>query len=355
MSLASKYRAHYGVQRSDRLILYVVAATAFHLGALTAAWSSWQESQRQAELAKSTQPIEFIYLDSAENQPTQAQRHASNAARAAGENQPNLPVNAGKSVKEADPKAIAMTDSPKPTLTPASAPAHLSRATPPEPKALEAQPAPESDEKPLTLPAPLPALSPLPLPTPLPSLSPIPIPIPIPIPPPQAIVPEPVPLPSPAPSVSPRSDPALAPSIPAAPVVEPGAIPIPVAMGQGLDGLTNPDQTAVGLPSVAAESDRIWGPYTDELNRRIHQVWQPYETGTPYRVQVRFTLNQMGHLVGAVQVSQSSGVAIADQTAIQAVQASAPFNPLPAEAQQDQVTVRITFNYSVQTEAPNSF
>jgi TonB family protein len=59
-----------------------------------------------------------------------------------------------------------------------------------------------------------------------------------------------------------------------------------------------------------------------------------------------FSVGRAGNLVG-ITIKQSSGTPLADQAAIQAIQVSAPFKPLPPNYRGNTIDVLFTFDYNV--------
>ncbi|NJO49580.1 MAG: TonB C-terminal domain-containing protein [Leptolyngbyaceae cyanobacterium RM2_2_4] len=99
---------------------------------------------------------------------------------------------------------------------------------------------------------------------------------------------------------------------------------------------------------VDAEQDPILGEYLAEMDQQIKQQWRQIQVDVDAdrSVEVRFTVSQQGELV-QWEVTQSSRLAIADEAAVQAIQRSAPFEPLPPEANREQLTRTLTFHYSI--------
>lgn len=115
--------------------------------------------------------------------------------------------------------------------------------------------------------------------------------------------------------------------------------------GGGGDGSNNPDKDGKGPASQAANADIDFGPYMADLQRRIKRAWFPPRGQESRRVVVQFKVATGGELSG-LRIEHSSGVAIADQAALQAVQNAAPFRPLPAGAPPI-VDIQFTFDYNV--------
>jgi TonB family protein len=107
------------------------------------------------------------------------------------------------------------------------------------------------------------------------------------------------------------------------------------------DANSNPN----GRPSVAAQKDVDFGPYMADLQRRIKRAWFPPKGQESKRVVVVFKIHRGGEL-SHLRLDHSSGMAIADQAALKAVENAAPFRPLPDGAPDD-VDIQFTFDYNV--------
>lgn len=85
--------------------------------------------------------------------------------------------------------------------------------------------------------------------------------------------------------------------------------------------------------------------YMANLQRRIKKHWMPPRHTESRTIVVMFTVARDGAL-SELHITRSSGVSIADQAAIQAVQNSAPLPPLPPHAPES-VQIEFTFDYNV--------
>lgn len=101
-----------------------------------------------------------------------------------------------------------------------------------------------------------------------------------------------------------------------------------------------------GAPGIDALAEPDFGPYIAELQRRIKRNWSPPADNQNKRIVTVFTVSRDGRLVG-VRIVQGSGIAVADQAAVQAIQASAPFRPLPPNYRGSTIDVQFTFDYNV--------
>jgi TonB family protein len=85
--------------------------------------------------------------------------------------------------------------------------------------------------------------------------------------------------------------------------------------------------------------------YLRDVNRRIKSAWSP-PRGAPWKTEILFRIRKPGQLASA-RVTRSSGNAEADEAAMKAVVASAPFRELPADYPHAYLDLRYSFNYSV--------
>jgi len=88
-----------------------------------------------------------------------------------------------------------------------------------------------------------------------------------------------------------------------------------------------------------------FGPYMIQLQARIKRNWFPPKIGRTKRVKVIFNISRDGQL-SRLRLVQTSGLTISDQAAFKAVEAAAPFMPLPKGAPAD-VDIEFTFDYNV--------
>lgn len=91
-----------------------------------------------------------------------------------------------------------------------------------------------------------------------------------------------------------------------------------------------------------ATEDAAWGTYLSGLNRLIDQHWQRVAVSATRRTRIQFRVNRQGQLT-EWNLLESSGDTLADQAAVQAVRAAAPFAPLPQNATEEVLIVNFTF------------
>lgn len=110
----------------------------------------------------------------------------------------------------------------------------------------------------------------------------------------------------------------------------------------GNPGPGNPN----GAPGIDAIREPDFGPYMRELQRRIKMNWDPPKGDQSKRVVLLFKIAKDGRLLSC-SVHKSSGLPNADKAAIQAVQLTAPFKPLPPEFKGSNIDIQFTFDYNV--------
>lgn len=117
--------------------------------------------------------------------------------------------------------------------------------------------------------------------------------------------------------------------------------------GGGTGGIGNPGPgNPNGRPGIDAIREPDFGPYMRDLQKRIKMNWDPPKGNESKRVVLLFKIAKDGRLLSC-SVFKSSGLPNADKAAINAVQATAPFRPLPAEFKGQQIDIQFTFDYNV--------
>jgi TonB family protein len=105
---------------------------------------------------------------------------------------------------------------------------------------------------------------------------------------------------------------------------------------------------------VRSESmGKDWGPYPDRVLMKIRGKWYPLITPEPPSTTsgttvIEFTINKDGSL-GAIENVGSAGDSLLDGAARDAINAAAPFRPLPAGYQQASLKLRYRFGYNQET------
>lgn len=95
--------------------------------------------------------------------------------------------------------------------------------------------------------------------------------------------------------------------------------------------------------NVCREAD--FGPYMAALQRRIKSRWHPPKAPEASHVKATFVVSKEGNMT-RLKLVRSSGLSIADQAALRAIEEAAPFPPLP-EFAPDEVTIEFSFDYNV--------
>ncbi len=115
--------------------------------------------------------------------------------------------------------------------------------------------------------------------------------------------------------------------------------------GAGTGNIGNPGGGG-GRPGIDAIREPDFGPYMRDLQRRIKMNWDPPKGNESKRVVLLFKIAKDGRLLSC-SVFKSSGLPSADKAALNAVQLTAPFRPLPAEYKGASIDIQFTFDYNV--------
>ena len=83
--------------------------------------------------------------------------------------------------------------------------------------------------------------------------------------------------------------------------------------------------------------------YFAEIQRRVRRNWNPRFTMEEYTTVLNFTIQSNGQMTG-LKVFRTSGSADVDREALEAIQNSAPFPPLPESFPLDKVNIGFNFN-----------
>ena len=115
----------------------------------------------------------------------------------------------------------------------------------------------------------------------------------------------------------------------------------------GLGNVGNPPPNARPLApaSLAAKKDIDFGPYMNDLQRRIKRAWRPPRGNESKRVVVVFKISRNGEL-SDLRIKKGSSFEPSDKAALLAIQAAAPFARLP-EGAPNIVDIEFTFDYNV--------
>lgn len=101
-----------------------------------------------------------------------------------------------------------------------------------------------------------------------------------------------------------------------------------------------------GRPGIDAMPEPDFGPYIAELQRRIKRNWTPPSDDRDKRIVAMFTIARDGRLL-SLRIQNSSGVKVADEAALNAIRASAPFRQLPPNFRGNDIDVQFIFDYNV--------
>ena len=113
----------------------------------------------------------------------------------------------------------------------------------------------------------------------------------------------------------------------------------------GYGGSGNPGGGG-GAPGVDSYREPDFGPYMRDLQRRIKMNWDPPKGNESKRVVLLFRIAKNGRLL-SIRVFKSSGLPNSDKAALNAVELTAPFRPLPAGFRGNSIDIQFTFDYNV--------
>ena len=118
-------------------------------------------------------------------------------------------------------------------------------------------------------------------------------------------------------------------------------------------GFPNPDGGFVDSGPISFDTTWYdWGPYAEEMVRRIKLHWEIPELarlGWKGRLTIRFFIRGDGRVEGA-RILSVSGVPPFDNAALQAILTSSPFRPLPKDLGSDKEGVTVTFFYNMRPD-----
>jgi len=115
--------------------------------------------------------------------------------------------------------------------------------------------------------------------------------------------------------------------------------------GRGNSPLFNPDRAGDGQ-DVDTSADVDFGPYMGKFQARVKRNWFPPEQNNSRRTVLTFDISRDGRIT-RLKVSRTSGNANADQAALDAIQRSQPFAPLPDSYRGNKITITFTFDLDV--------
>lgn len=122
--------------------------------------------------------------------------------------------------------------------------------------------------------------------------------------------------------------------------------PVNVSSPQGQNrdtGNMSPEDTV----NLNVENSK-YTPYLKKIKRKIEYTWHypenAYKAGKEGVTVIRFSIDRSGALV-AGKVMSSSGAGLLDQGVLDAVQAAAPYDPLPDDMRLSRLHIIATFHY----------
>jgi TonB family protein len=127
------------------------------------------------------------------------------------------------------------------------------------------------------------------------------------------------------------------------------------AGGSGREGAGFPNADGGFVDSGPLSFDTTWydwGPYADEMVRRIKLHWEIPELarlGWKGKLTIRFFILADGHVADA-KIIRGSGIPPFDFAALQAILKSSPFRPLPLDLGSSREGVTVTFFYNIRPE-----
>jgi TonB family protein len=126
-----------------------------------------------------------------------------------------------------------------------------------------------------------------------------------------------------------------------------------VPRGDNGAGFPNPEGGFVDSGPISFDTTWYdWGPYAEEMVRRIKLHWEIPELarlGWKGKLTIRFFIRGDGRVEGA-KILKVSGVPPFDFAALQAILTSSPFRPLPKDLGSDREGVTVTFFYNIRPE-----
>ena len=118
------------------------------------------------------------------------------------------------------------------------------------------------------------------------------------------------------------------------------------SVGENGNNLANAGRIGADSQGVDALKDANLGPYLDGLRQEVIQQWNPERPDSSKQTIVSFAINRTGE-VRDLRILQPSGSTILDQAALQAVQRSSPFKPLPRSYSKTLLNIHFKFNINV--------
>ncbi|MEH1795662.1 MULTISPECIES: energy transducer TonB [unclassified Nostoc] len=109
----------------------------------------------------------------------------------------------------------------------------------------------------------------------------------------------------------------------------------------------NSNRDRIGTSGVNASSQDVdLTSYLNKLKQRVQQQWLPGMSQSNRRTVLNFTVNRSGE-VNNLNIVQTSGFRVTDEVAMNAIQRSAPFAPLPTGYRKNYIDIEFTFDINV--------
>jgi TonB family protein len=124
------------------------------------------------------------------------------------------------------------------------------------------------------------------------------------------------------------------------------ATPVTTEVPTQNEAASNPQNGPAQVDGVDVVQDVDFGPFMADLEKRIKHNWVPPRGAESRKVRLTLYLLRDGKLL-KTEISTSSGDQNADQAAVAAAEASAPFMAIPAQIKEDVLPVEFTFDYNV--------
>jgi len=122
----------------------------------------------------------------------------------------------------------------------------------------------------------------------------------------------------------------------------------------------NVQEVANGSDEMVPQEQKIndkkminWGPYMKKLEDSIKHNWNPPRDTNFKEVVVRFAILRDGTL-SSTKIIKSSGILLVDNAAIEAIQKTSPYQPLPEQFERESLPIEFTFNYNVHIQTYSS-
>ncbi|AVH64115.1 energy transducer TonB [Nostoc sp. 'Peltigera membranacea cyanobiont' N6] len=120
--------------------------------------------------------------------------------------------------------------------------------------------------------------------------------------------------------------------------------------GDQLAAVPNSNRDRPGASGIDTRSlDIDLTSYLNKLKQRVQQQWLPGMSQSNRRTVLNFTINRSGQ-VSNLNIVQTSGFNVTDEVALNAIQRSAPFAPLPTGYTKNYIDIEFTFSINVYGE-----